>query len=162
MLEFHSNRIGGHATAQRERSEDTYCTEQVHGWDRLPCHYSRASSGNQRLTTFAATKTPFSHSNAFSRGKQCLLPMTSISLETFSSMSRRSLLSRSFKAIMTSRYAKPSLKKILLSETLIFGGVRSTLAYNRKYLHITLTQSYVCNAHTYDSDGKTKPGVSGI
>lgn len=27
---FHSNRIGGHATAQRERSEDTYCTVQEH------------------------------------------------------------------------------------------------------------------------------------
>lgn len=49
---------GVHATAQRERSEDTYCTEQEHGWDRPPCHYSRAWSGNQRLMTFAATKTP--------------------------------------------------------------------------------------------------------
>lgn len=32
---------GVHATVQRERLEDTYCTEQEHGWDRPPSHYSR-------------------------------------------------------------------------------------------------------------------------
>lgn len=104
MLEFRSNRIGGHATAQRERSEDTYCTEQERGWDRPPCHYSRASSWNQRLTTFAATKIHLPHSKLFSRGKQYLLPMISISLETFPSMShcKETFILSSFEATIAS------------------------------------------------------------
>lgn len=34
LLQLRNNRIGGHATAQLERSEDTYCAEQEHCWDR--------------------------------------------------------------------------------------------------------------------------------
>lgn len=30
LLQLRNNRIGGHATAQLERSEDTYCAEQEH------------------------------------------------------------------------------------------------------------------------------------
>lgn len=57
MLELGVNSTGVHATVQREKLEDTYCTEQERRRDRPPSHYSRPSSGNQRLTTFAATKT---------------------------------------------------------------------------------------------------------